>query len=352
MPPIFDLVTAQAIATYWNDRFNTTQGYLGAALFPAKKQLGLDLAWFKGSQGVPVILRQGVFDAEAKVRDRIGITKVETEMPFFRERMVIGEKQRQQINTMQQANADLVKPLIQKIYDDAGELVRGADVVAEYMRMKLIAGGTIQMASDGVAIDYDYAFPTAHKKTLSAAAAKWSATTTATPVTDISGWQDTIEEDTGVRPSIAVCSKKTFNYLVNNASIRDDIKQTIVASNPIVTPKMVEDYLAQKLGLRIIVNNKKYRSTLDGSAAQFFPDEVFSLLPSGNLGNTYYGTTPEESDLMSGGLKDAQVAIVNTGVAVTTLRIPHPVNVQTIVSEIVLPSFEQIDQVLIATVHS
>ena len=69
----------------------------------------------------------------------------------------------------------------------------------------------------------------------------------------------------------------------------------------------------------------------------------------GNLGSTYYGTTPEESDLMSGAT-EAQVQIVNTGVAVTSVKEPHPVNVMTIVSEIVLPSFEAIDGVFIAKV--
>ena len=44
MPNLFELVTAPAIATYFNERFANTTGYMGAALFPAKKQLGLDLS--------------------------------------------------------------------------------------------------------------------------------------------------------------------------------------------------------------------------------------------------------------------------------------------------------------------
>ena len=66
-------------------------------------------------------------------------------------------------------------------------------------------------------------------------------------------------------------------------------------------------------------------------------------MPSGALGSTWFGTTPEEADLI-GGNTDAEVSIVNTGVAVTTLVIPHPVNVETIVSEIVLPSFERLNE--------
>jgi hypothetical protein len=46
----------------------------------------------------------------------------------------------------------------------------------------------------------------------------------------------------------------------------------------------------------------------------------------------------------------AQVNIVETGVAITTIKEPHPVNVQTIVSEITLPSFESIDNIYIVKV--
>ena len=77
---------------------------------------------------------------------------------------------------------------------------------------------------------------------------------------------------------------------------------------------------------------------MNGTPTLFYPDDYFTLIPDGNLGKTWYGTTPEESDLMSGAT-EAQVQIVNTGVAVTTPSRPHPVNVLTIVSEIVLPKF-------------
>jgi hypothetical protein len=46
----------------------------------------------------------------------------------------------------------------------------------------------------------------------------------------------------------------------------------------------------------------------------------------------------------------ASVSIVNTGVAVTTIKEPHPVNVQTIVSEIVLPSFERMSDIYVMKV--
>jgi hypothetical protein len=46
----------------------------------------------------------------------------------------------------------------------------------------------------------------------------------------------------------------------------------------------------------------------------------------------------------------ADVSIVNTGVALSTIVQPHPVNVNIIASEIVLPSFERMDEVAVIKV--
>ena len=68
-------------------------------------------------------------------------------------------------------------------------------------------------------------------------------------------------------------------------------------------------------------------------------------MPDGNLGYTNLGTTPEESDLINN--LNANVSIVNEGVAVTTTQMVDPVNVDTKVSMIALPSFEEADKVVI-----
>ena len=71
-------------------------------------------------------------------------------------------------------------------------------------------------------------------------------------------------------------------------------------------------------------------------------------IPDGALGSTWYGTTPEEADLQ--GASGAEVSIVNTGVAITRILQEHPVNINTFASEIVLPSFERMDEVAVLNV--
>ena len=73
-------------------------------------------------------------------------------------------------------------------------------------------------------------------------------------------------------------------------------------------------------------------------------------MPAGNLGRTVYGTTPEASDLMSG--TDAQVAQAAYGTTVTTFKEKHSVQVVTVVSCVMIPSFEAIDNCAVIDVSA
>lgn len=346
MPTIYDYVNATEIAAYITENPSDSIPYLGAELFPNQKQLGLDLKWIKGNKGLPVILTPSAFDAEATLRDRVGFKAIETEMPFFRESMKIGEKDRQELNkVLASGNEQYIIPLIKNIYDDIGKLTESANVSIELMRMQLLSAGRISITANRVNLDYDYKFNVNHKETL-LNTAKWSDVVNSTPVQDIMRWKTKIKGDTGVTPTRAICTTKTWGYLMLNKSIRLDM-DPIGGSNVIMTDSVLKNYFLAKLNINIEVYDKMYDN--GGVATTFYPDDRFTLLPPGNLGSSFYGTTPEESDLMSGGT-DAEVQLLNNVVALSTIKQPHPVNVQTIVSSIMLPSFENIDSIFIATV--
>lgn len=345
---VFDAVKPKEIEVYWNEGSSNRTPYLGELLFPAKKQLGLDLSWIKGSKGLPIALKPSAFDSETRLRDRVGFDELETEMPFFKEGTLIKEKDRQELNKVQASgNQAYIDIIIGKIFDDVTGLIDGARVQSERMIMQLLSTGKIAIKANKLDYDYDYKMNSDNKETL-LSTAKWSDLTNSNPIEDIERWMDHIEGETGTRPAKAICTKKTFNYIKSNAKIKLDLNP-IGATNIIMTDKMVREYLDEKLGLTIAVYNKKFKSEA-GVNTQFFPDDVFTLIPDGNLGNLYYGTTPEESDLMGGG-SEAKVSIVNTGVAITTIKKDDPVNVFTKVSAIMLPSFESIDGIFIGTVN-
>ena len=94
MANFLDMYNSKAVGAYWEERNKVEVPFLGASLFPAMKQVGLDLSWIKGKDGLAVALKPSQLDAKATLRDRIGVTRIETEMPFFREAMLIKEKER------------------------------------------------------------------------------------------------------------------------------------------------------------------------------------------------------------------------------------------------------------------
>lgn len=339
---IFDLVTSDNIVAYWTSKAAETENLLGDELWPSAQKLGLDLKWIRGSQGLPVVLMPSAYDVAAIKIDRIGFEKVSTEMPFFKNSTAIDEEERQQLNmVLETGNQAYIDSIMTRVYDDQIRLLRAARAQRERMRMSLLTTGIISISANGQDYYYDYHFDNNHKFDTTVA---WS-NPNADIVSDISAWQDAIEEDYGERPSRAVCSKNTFNYLVKNNLIKNAIWGN--DSTAPVSKEKVREYISNELKLSIAVYSKKFVDE-SGTKRSYIPDDVFVLIPSGTLGTGWFGTTPEQSDLMSGAA--ANVSITDTGVAVCTSKKIDPVNVDTKVSMIYLPSYEAIDGVAISDV--
>lgn len=340
---IFDVVTAENISAYWENMTQNRAPYVGEQLFPSVKKLGLNLDWLNGNSGVPVVLNLSAFDAQAIPRARQGFSVTRAQMPYFKESLYIDEELRQQLNIAIEGGSDAyVNTIMQKIFNDNVQLIESARVQRERMRMALLTTGAISMTANGQSVSYDYGVPSGHKKT---AAASWKTSSTDI-IADIYAWQQTILEDTGVKPTRAICNSTVWNALRNNTNIRNTI---FVYSNGVstVSDAALKSFLTEQLELSVYVNDRLYKNE-SGTNTKFVPDDTFVLFPAGELGNTYFGTTPEESDLQTGSA--ANVAIVDTGVAVTTMKKLDPVNVETKVSMITLPSFEASNQILIADV--
>lgn len=340
---IFDVVTSNELSAMWELHEKDRSPYLGETLFPNKKKLGLDLKWIKGSKGLPVVLSPSAFDVPASLGDRISFDTLLAEMPFFKKAKMIPETLRQQLNmALESKNQAYIDSLTEMVFNDQMALMEGAAAQRERMRMMALTTGAIAISANGQDYAFDYKIPSNHKAT---AGTSW-ATPTADILGDIVKWKETIEDDTGVAPTRAVCSRKTFGYIQANENIR---KAIYVMSNGtgLITEQVVKDFLFQAVGVDTVVYTKKYIDEA-GATKAYVADDTFVLFPEGALGSTWFGTTPEESDLMSSSV--ANVSIVDTGVAITTSKKVDPVNVETKTSMICLPSFEAADQVFIADV--
>lgn len=339
MPTIFDFVNATEMVSYWETLTKDRQPYLGETLFPSQKKLGLDLKWIKGSAGLPVVLKPSAFDAGAVPRARIGFDRLSAEMPFFKESLYIDEELRQQLNmVLETGNTAYIDAVLNRIFNDNTVLLEGAAARREQMRMMALTTGAISITANGQDFDFDYGLPATHKVTVTTA---WS-----NPAADIGAdiltGLDLIEDDTGVRPTRALCDRKTWNNMLKNNDFKEAHDQTVF------NDRQLKQYLMDQYGIEVVVYSKRYNND-SKTATPFVPADTFVLFPSGALGNTWFGTTPEESDLLGGSA--ANVAITDVGVAVTSIQKADPVNVETKVTMISLPSFPVADQVYILDVN-
>lgn len=340
---IYDLIISKEIVAYWELLTQDREPYMGEELWPDDKKLGLDLKWLKGSNGLPIVLKASAFDVAAIPRPRIGFERLSAEMPFFKESKYIDEELRQELNKVIESNNQAyIDAVVNRIYNDEMELLEGAAAQRERMRMMALTTGTIVMEGNGQVYEYDYGMPDEHKATVTKS---WS-DPTAPILEDIRTGKQKILDDTGVTVERAVCSSKVFGYFRINNEIKASIN-TLTDGAGYISDARIKQFFLDELELTIVTNDKRYKDET-GKAQRYIPDDVFTMFPAGQLGNTWFGTTPEESDLMSSSV--ANVTITDTGVAVTTVEKADPVNVETKVTMICLPDFPTADQVYILDV--
>lgn len=344
-----DVFNAKAIAYNYSEAGSNAIPYLGEGLFPAEKKAGLDLKWVKGHKGLPVSLAPSNFDTKSKFRDRVGVTKNETEMPFFRESMLVKEQDEQEILRVQDSNDPYAIQVLNNIFNDTQTLVDGAKVVPERMRMQLLApldGKVgINISANGTNYTYNYdpdgSWKANHYAKIVTEADKWSASATCDPVKNLEDAMDAQEVESGERPAIILMSKATFNMIKDSKKVQSGVLAQNTTANVNYTSARVKSYLEEELNVSVAVYNKMFKDET-GTAKKFYPDNIVMLLPSGALGKTWFGTTPEERTLKS--RADADVSLVETGISVAVTITDDPVNTKTTVSEIVLPSFERMDE--------
>lgn len=338
---IFDMISSQELTAYWEELTQDEAPYPCEELFPADKKRGLSLKWIKGSKGLPIVLKTSAFDAHAIPRPRIGFEKLTAEMPYFKESTYIDEELRQELNMVAETgNQAYIDSVMNRVFDDETRLLRGAAAARERMRMMALTTGVVSMSSNGQTFTFDYGVPSAHKSQVTTS---WSDHSTSDPIEDIRVAKEKIQDDTGAVITRAMCDGATWRNIRNNEKVK---KAIFVLTNGAgsVSDQKLRDYIMDELELEVMVNDKRYKDE-SGNVVKYMPEDTFVMFPDGELGKTWFGTTPAESDLMGGSA--ANVSITETGVAVTTAQKVDPVQVETIVSQICLPSFEMADQVYI-----
>ena len=340
-------ITAKNVRAIWEADADNRPPYLGEAFFPNTKQLGLELNLIKGKQGLPVALVSANWDTDVLYRDRIGFTSLQAELPFFKEAYKISEKLRQQILT---TTENYQTPLFNEIFNDSQELLDGAEVTAERMRMQLLGTGTISIQENGVDKQYDYGFNSSTQFVTESTL--WTASG-AHPFKSFVAQLKNYKNLTKKAPKVAIFGYDAYQLLINDADI---ISYFESLTTPLLAPTddEIHAYIERRSGVRVIVNDAQYVKARDNTKTPvyFFPADRYTILSTVDMGETVYGTTPEEADLLGGNSNILDGEVLEKGVAITTWKETDPVSVSIKVSEVVAPSCPNIDKIYIVKVKN
>lgn len=356
--PGYEYLKPSVISAQISEIWSNSIPYLGEVLFPNKKKLGLDLEMIKGSKGAPVSLKPAAFDSKVTYRERIGFEALSARMPFFKEAYKLSENNRQQLLMLREAGANnpALQSMISLIYDDVNELLNGARTVSERMRMQMLGTGKISITENEQQLEYDFRVPDDNFKTLTLTDT-WD-NADATIIDDINDWKQDVLNRTGVEPTRAICNSSVWKNILKNNQVKDQFRM-FASQAAFISGDQLKNFFSDNLGIEILVYDKVYQAPQYDSdtgrftgyaISKFFPDNTFTLFPSGNLGSTWFGTSPEEADLMAG-ISSAEVSLVNNSIAISQYTSNDPVSLETKVSQVCLPSFDSADHVIIATVQ-
>lgn len=352
---INEVLNSKAIALTTTEEASNQIPYLGLNWFPERKKQGLDLSWIKTHKGLPVSLAPSNFDTIPTLRAREGLSKEKTQMAFFREGMEVGEEEMLEIERISSTDDPYLKSALSSVYDDTNNLVSGAEVVPERMRMSLLATEAghpvITIESDGVQYAYDYDKDGSYAKDHYAKledTSMWSDTVNSKPLTDLNNARKKLQKK-GKIAKYVLMNTNTFQYLLENAQIRNSILAQNLTATIEVDDDTVNSVVQKRTKLTIVLYDKMY---MDEAKKEhyFYPDNKVTLLPEGKLGSTWFGTTPDERTARQ--VADVDVTTYGTGITVATkVEYGPPMKMSVFASEVVLPSYENMDSTFVLEVH-
>ena len=351
-----EAINTSAIALAATNNASNAVPYLGLQFFPEMKKAGLDLKWIKTHKGLPVTLKASNFDALPALRTREGVKIEKTQMAFFRETMQITEEDEQEIGRADDENDPYLKSALQSVYDDTNALLSGAEVVPERMRMSLLATTeghpSIGIESDGVKYEYDYdpngEYAAKHYLKLEGTS-DWSDTENSKPLTDLNNARKALAK-LGKIASYVLMNSNTFEYLLNNKQVKNAILAQNLTANIEMTEENVVSIVRSRTKLSIVLYDKMYMDE-NKNDQYFYPDNKVTLLPAGALGKTWFGTTPEERTASQ--VADVDVSMYGVGIAIAKkVEYGPPAVTSVTASEIVLPSYENMDSTFVIKVST
>ncbi len=346
---IREVITADSLMGYIEEvapEYGQIDAIFGQ-LFPNKRIVGLDYSYIKKHNNAVELTAPSAFDAEPIAQNREGFDAISGELPLFRRKMNIFEREYSMLDIYLKGNQEAqVKALLTQIYDDQLRLTEGAQATMNYLKAKALLNGGINLVSKGGAVKVDYGVK--HKY-----ATDW--TDKAKDVAhEMQLWLDTVEDETGTRPTRMIMNRATFRLFRENEQIKLNMLPlgvlgvTNASTAIVITDDAIMSTMKALFGItEIYVVNKKVK--LDGKLLELVADGEVAIFEDGALGDFLIGTSPAER--ASGTVTGAQISVTSEGIAINVKHKDNaPYTAETQAEFIGLPSMPTSNTLIIANV--
>ncbi|MGN7402744.1 major capsid protein [Cytobacillus praedii] len=343
MPDVLELFDQATVLDYLKERKYQTYS-VGEALFPEVKHDTLEFEYLVGANDLPVIAKVHAFDTEAEIGS-VEAAKQALEAAYIKKKYQITEKDL--IALKHPRTAQEQQHLTQRIFNVIDKAVADVRSRVELMRMQTISTGklTLELNTGNAtpkSITVDYGVPTNHKEAL-AGADIWG-TGTEDILGDLEKWANALD----TVPTRALTSKKIAGIMLRNTKLIGYLYG--VGSGRVANLADLNQFLIQQ-GLPAIAvyessANTKYRvQNPDGTYTthSYFPENKFVMFGEGQLGETLYGPTPEESRLLLKG--NEEVSQVGKVIAMIFEEGLDPVTTWAKAAATAIPSFPEANNV-------
>lgn len=290
MARIDELFNTKELLNYY--RVKKQPAMLGDILFPARKIQDIKFDMITGANGLPVSASVHAFDTETELASREVLQKGAAELALIKRKIAIGEREIIAINNPRMDSEQ--KALVMELFKDGDKMVNSVQTRIEAMRMELLSSGKINVKENGVSITLDYSVPGGNKKTFD-----WSDPDTAKPLEDIKTLADAVEDASGTKPTRILTSSKVLNKILACESVKKAIFG--VNFDKIATRKDLNSLLESMELPQVAVYNAKYKvQNANGkyTTKRYFPENILSMFAENALGETIYGLTAEEIELL------------------------------------------------------
>ncbi|MHB0913933.1 MAG: major capsid protein [Armatimonadota bacterium] len=257
-----------------------TEAFAGGEILPLEGVASMEAVWDiikKDARIAPFV----AVNSESPLAEKPDYARVIQALACVREKELLNEDELLSLREpgtpelvgMDETRRQVAERYIRRTADRMAARVLGR---VEWMRWQALSTGAIAYDDNKVVFSVDFGVPSDHKIALTGTD-KWSDTTNADPLGDISDWMETLLADTGRVATRMYVGNSVPKWLAANAKIRDLLKYNDVIES-LVNPRSVLDALGRVLGLQILRYSTTYQNTA-GTDAFFLPADRVVLMP-------------------------------------------------------------------------